>query len=488
MFSSVPTNWNDPTIFLMKPLLTLFLYSVFLASSFGFEQAHSELDQILGTHVDSGLVDYEAIHESPEQLNQYLASVAKVTTQEFEQWSRDEQLAFLINVYNAATLHLIVAHYPTSSIKQIPDQWDLEHIALFGGMVSLNNVEHELIRARFDDARAHYALVCAALSCPPLRAEAYVASKLDAQLDDQGTIFFSQANKNFVSDDGTLHLSPILNWFTEDFVDSESELASYAKKWLPKEAASKIDPEKPVQFTFYDWGLNQKGAVTAETAPSGIQAKILTGLQFIDNLGTIKAVVYGLAYIGLSLAFVSAGMLTIAGGFFFGPVWGTVIVSLVSTTAAALAFLISRYLARGFIEKRIEGNEKFAAVDRAVGREGWKIVGLTRLSPLFPFVFLNYAYGLTKVKFPHYVLASWLTMLPGTIVYVWIGSLAKNLTTIAAGGGAGSTPKLILSIIGIAATFAVTAYVTKLARKALNEKVGADEVREDGGDSVPSPS
>ncbi|MEM1296534.1 MAG: TVP38/TMEM64 family protein, partial [Verrucomicrobiota bacterium] len=282
----------------------------------------------------------------------------------------------------------------------------------------------------------------------------------------------SQPSKNYVADDGTFHLSQIFDWFTEDFVNETSVLSAYAKQWLPEDAAKRLDTEKPVQFTFYDWGLNQKGADVPESSPSGIQAKILTGLQFIDNLGPMKVVVYGLAYIALSLAFVSAGMLTIAGGFFFGPIFGTIIVSVVSTTAAALAFLISRYHARGFIEKRIDGNDKFAAVDRAVGQEGWKILGLTRLSPLFPFVFLNYAYGLTKVKFAHYVLASWIAMLPGTFVYVWIGSLAKNLTTIAAGGDAGSTPKLILSIVGIAATFAVTAYVTKLAKKALNEKVG----------------
>lgn len=469
----------------MKIPLTIAFLASFLTPSWGFDHSHSVFDELLQTHVVDGLVDYDAIHKNPEDLKQYLGQVAEVTQANYDGWNGSEQLAFLLNVYNAAALNLIVENYPTSSIMRIPNQWDHQHISLFGRLVSLNHVEHELIRVQFDDSRVHFGLVCAAISCPPLRSEVYLESELDSQLEEQGKIFFTQTAKNYVGEDGTLHLSPIFDWFLEDFVDHQSDLPSYAKPWLPEDDAKRLDVEKPVQFTFYDWDLNEKGAIAAENSPSGLPAKILTGLQFIDNLGSMKVVVYALAYIGLSLAFVSAGMLTIAGGFFFGPVFGTILVSVVSTTAAALAFLISRYLARSKIERRIEKNEKFAAVDRAVGHEGWKIVALTRLSPIFPFVFLNYAYGLTKVRFAHYVLASWIAMLPGTLVYVWIGSLAKDLTTLAAGGDSGSTPKLILTIIGIAATFAVTAFVTKLARKALNEKVGETD---DSNEAQPNPA
>ena len=131
---------------------------------------------------------------------------------------------------------------------------------------------------------------------------------------------------------------------------------------------------------------------------------------------------------------------------------------------AAAAFLVGRYLARGWVNKQIEGNEKFAAIDEAVGKEGWKIVALTRLSPAFPFNLLNYAYGLTKVRFPHYVIASWIAMMPGTVMYVYLGSLAKIPE--------GRTPgQWALLIVGLLATIAATVLITRSAKKALNKKL-----------------
>ena len=142
-----------------------------------------------------------------------------------------------------------------------------------------------------------------------------------------------------------------------------------------------------------------------------------------------------------------------------------------ATIGATFAFLVGRYLARGWISKKIAGNQKFAAVDNAVGKEGFKIVFLTRLSPVFPFNLLNYSLGVTGVSLKDYVLAS-VGMIPGTIMYVYFGSLG-NINTICNGGGANANPvaQWTIRIIGLIATVAVTLYVTKIARKALDESI-----------------
>ena len=137
-----------------------------------------------------------------------------------------------------------------------------------------------------------------------------------------------------------------------------------------------------------------------------------------------------------------------------------------------MAFLVGRYLARGWISKKIAGNQKFSAIDRAVGNEGLKIVLLTRLSPVFPFNLLNYGLGVTGVSLKDYILGS-VGMIPGTIMYVYIGSLAGSIATIGGETQADANPiaQWAIRIIGFIATVAVTLYVTKIARKALDESI-----------------
>ena len=141
--------------------------------------------------------------------------------------------------------------------------------------------------------------------------------------------------------------------------------------------------------------------------------------------------------------------------------------SVASTLAATAAFLIGRYLARAAVARKIAGNEKFTAVDHAVAAEGWKVVFLTRLSPVFPFTLLNYAFGLTQVKLVHYILASWIGMLPGTVMYVYLGSLAQA----ASGERSRTTVEWTLYGVGLLATIGVTIFVTRIARKALSRKI-----------------
>ena len=157
-------------------------------------------------------------------------------------------------------------------------------------------------------------------------------------------------------------------------------------------------------------------------------------------------------------------------GFVFGALWGTVAVSLGSTLSAGLAFLIARYFARDRVSSLARKNAKFAAVDDAIGRQGWKIVFLLRLSPLMPFSASNYLYGLTAVRFWPYVLASWIGMLPGTVLYVYLGAAGKAGLQAAASQGTPQTPvQTVFLAAGLVSTLVVTWYASRIARKALQE-------------------
>lgn len=194
---------------------------------------------------------------------------------------------------------------------------------------------------------------------------------------------------------------------------------------------------------------------------------------WVESLGVWGPVVFILGYAVAAVAFVPGSLLTLAAGAVFGLVKGTIYTFLGATLGAAAAFLVARYGARRAIERRIAGNPRFAAVDRAVGREGFKIVALLRLSPIFPFNLLNYSLGLTKVSFLSYVAAS-IAMLPGTLLYVYYGKAAGSLAALAGGAKTEKGPgSWILLGVGLLATIAVTTYVTRLAGKALRQEIDA---------------
>ncbi len=175
-----------------------------------------------------------------------------------------QQLAFLINLYNATTLQLITHHYPVKSIKKIggwfTSPWSLPVVRVWGGTNSLDWLEHEIIRARYAEPRFHFALVCAARGCPPLRAEPFVSTRLEEQLDDQGRIFMGQTEKNRFNEPArTLHLSPIFKWFREDFLaDAESIQAFVGRYWNPAEAGKLGQTRLRIRYTDYDWSLNAR--------------------------------------------------------------------------------------------------------------------------------------------------------------------------------------------------------------------------------------
>jgi len=194
---------------------------------------------------------------------------------------------------------------------------------------------------------------------------------------------------------------------------------------------------------------------------------------WVDGLGVWGPIVFMLGYAAAVVGFAPGSILTLAAGAVFGLLEGTVYVFVAATVGASLAFLVSRHVARSAIERRLAGNDRFAAIDRAVGAEGRKIVFLLRLSPVFPFNLLNYALGLTRVRFADYVVASF-GMLPGTLLYVYYGKLAGDVAALAGGAAiekdAGYYAVLLL---GLVATVVVTTLVTRIARRALREATGS---------------
>lgn len=202
-----------------------------------------------------------------------------------------------------------------------------------------------------------------------------------------------------------------------------------------------------------------------------VQDLLRDALAWIEGQGPAGAVVFALLYILACVLFLPGSLLTLGAGVIYGVVKGTILISVASTLGATAAFLVGRYLARGWVARRVAANPKFQAIDDAVGREGWKIVGLTRLSPVFPFNLLNYAYGVTKVSLRDYFFASWIGMFPGTVMYVYLGSLAGNLATLGTPGGQRTPAQWALYGVGLLATAAVTVYVTRLAKAALAKRV-----------------
>jgi uncharacterized membrane protein YdjX (TVP38/TMEM64 family) len=186
----------------------------------------------------------------------------------------------------------------------------------------------------------------------------------------------------------------------------------------------------------------------------------------VARMGVLGGVVFALIYVAAAMLFVPGSVLTIAAGVVFGLGWGTLVVSVASTATAAAAFLIARYVARARVEELARRHEKFGAIDRAIREKGWKVVALLRLSPVVPFSLSNYLYGLTAVGFWPYLLASWVAMLPGTVLYVSLGAAGR--AAAGAGKGEGRSPwEWALLAAGLVATVVVTVLLSRAARREL---------------------
>ena len=209
---------------------------------------HKPWDNLLRKYVtSSGSVNYEGLAEQKSALRKYIDNL--VALPPTAEWSKDERLAYWINIYNALTVDLILKNYPVKSILDINNgkAWDLKVVTINGKGYSLNDIEHKTIRKRFREPRIHFAVNCAALSCPKLLNSAYWPSKLDEQLDKQTRYFIDNKSKNQISGED-LSLSKIFEWYAEDFGD----VRSYLKRYKPD-----LSTTAEISFAEYDWALNQ---------------------------------------------------------------------------------------------------------------------------------------------------------------------------------------------------------------------------------------
>lgn len=193
--------------------------------------------------------------------------------------------------------------------------------------------------------------------------------------------------------------------------------------------------------------------------------------QAVDHLGPAGPLAFIAGYAIACIVLVPASLLTLAAGAIFGVLWGTLYTLAGAIIGATIAFLIARYAARGLVERRLSNNPRFAAIDRAVGAEGLKIVTLLRLSPVVPFSLLNYGLGLTHVRLSDYLIAM-IGIVPGTLLYVYYGKVGGDLAALASGTHpSGGTAGTALLVLGLVATIAVTVLIGRIARRALDHVI-----------------
>lgn len=221
--------------------------------------SHDLWDGLLKKHVDAeGFVNYKGFIKDSVVLNKYLAVLS--STHPKDNWSREAQMAYWINAYNAFTVKLIVGNYPVASIRDIKNGipfvntvWDIKFINIQGKVYDLNNIEHDILRKTFKDARIHAAVNCASYSCPKLWGEAFVAARLDQQLDSAMRAFVNDPLRNRVNA-GKAELSQIFSWYSGDFIEEAGSVRAYINKY----AKVKLEPSGKVSYIDYIWTLNEK--------------------------------------------------------------------------------------------------------------------------------------------------------------------------------------------------------------------------------------
>ncbi|ELS00526.1 Protein of unknown function, DUF547 [Xenococcus sp. PCC 7305] len=233
-------------------------------------------NEILKTYVsDRGLVDYQKLQASPQDLEQFNQALAGVSSATYNSWSQPERLAFLLNAYNSLTLQSIIGQNPLKkSIRDIPGVWNRRKFAIAGQEKTLDNIEHDIIRKDFNEPRIHMALVCAAMSCPILRNAAYTAANLDSQLDEQ-TRKFLTSPQGFKIDrnQNIVYLSSIFKWYGQDWIASygindkftgnrkEKAVLNFISQYLDSQDSQYLEQGKyKISYLKYDWSLNQQGS------------------------------------------------------------------------------------------------------------------------------------------------------------------------------------------------------------------------------------
>ena len=246
---------------------------------------HQLFDTLLRQHVVDGFVDYDAFARAPE-FARYLASLDKVRPLQLDE---DERLAYWINVYNAYTIQLIVSHRETESIRninkalgflQLKGPWSEPIVRAAGRQLTLDDVDHAIIRREFGEPRIHFALTCAAMGCPPLRSEAYTGSRLLDQLNDQARVFLSESPKKNRFETRVFHLSPILTAYSNDFGATQKDLARAVAPYMKGvDTTVFARPQVFIRITRFDWTLNsQSQAKALGLLPKTTKATGMTGM------------------------------------------------------------------------------------------------------------------------------------------------------------------------------------------------------------------
>ena len=249
---------------------TIIITLLFTIVSFAQTVDHSILTNLMTKYNFNGNLDYKGLTKETK-LDDYLNMLSSVNPEKLV--NDKEKIAFWINVYNAFTIKAIVDNYPVESINDLHSGgriighilsttvWDDEFIKINGVEYSLNDVEHKILRKEFKEPRIHFAIVCASISCPQLRDEAYSADKLEEQLQDQAIQFFTDTTKNKIDEKNKIaYLSKILDWFEEDFGENDEEVLKFVSKYLTSELSSKINKDRDkwsIEYLDYDWGLNE---------------------------------------------------------------------------------------------------------------------------------------------------------------------------------------------------------------------------------------
>ena len=229
----------------------------------GFDHGHALLSEVLKKYVviegAQALVDYQALKQAPALLDKYLSELSTVSENDYKNFSQNQKLAFLINAYNAYTLKLMRDNWPTKSIKDLGSffttPWKKEIFDLLGKKRSLDWIEHETIRKDFKEPRIHFAVNCASLGCPPLRAEAFVATKLQQQLEEQARIFLNDPRENRI-ENAKVKLSKIFDWYGSDFATNKQDLIKHLNQWRDE----KFPLDAKIDFLKYNWDANVVGA------------------------------------------------------------------------------------------------------------------------------------------------------------------------------------------------------------------------------------
>jgi hypothetical protein len=249
----------------MKQMITTFIACLSaIASVQALDHSHAVLDGVLGKYVNASGVNYAGLKNDSTSLNSYLDTLAAVPEAEFKGFSKEQQMAMLINLYNAATLKLVIDHYPVKSIKDISASsggpWKQSVVRLFGKNKTLDYLENDVLRPNYKDPRVHFAINCASIGCPALRNDAFQASKLPSQLDEQTRKFLKDSSKNRLdAKSKTLYLSSIFDWFKADFVGKSGSVEKFIAPFMSGSDRPIVEKGGlTVKSTEYSWSLNKQ--------------------------------------------------------------------------------------------------------------------------------------------------------------------------------------------------------------------------------------